>query len=566
MRLPGVMRKIRSWIQRSYWLADFTGSCFAASGILFGVKLSPDHVWQGAYRGMRFLFRGRDLSALREVLTMQEYDFLTPLIAGGAPVILDIGAHIGLFALWALQQNPASRLLSVEASPGTFALLAQNAALGAQAGADWRILQRAACDGERIVSLSDGTTETMSHHLSEGGKIQVTGIGLARIARRGGRPDRFDESRYRGRGGAFYCGQSVGTWQSGRGGDRAASKSLRHGAGRGSAARRVSAGRGDRRTDIVEAAAFLPACCPWPDPPLITIGVTAHNAAATIKQALHSALAQDYPSVEIIVYDDASQDGTAALAESFGERVRMMRGTENHGVAFARNRIIEAAQGELIAFFDDDDESAAERLSWQYARLTTYEATFAGSAPVICHTARRQVYPDGRERVMPTMGTAADCMAPHGQAVINRILFNEGTADSAGALATCSQLARLATYRTLGGFDETFRRAEDTDFALRLAAADGHFAGIAAPLVRQTMTLADDKRLADDAACALQLFDKHRTLFGARAAYQRRWLQLKYDYLMRRHAAFLSGLGGLALRHPVQTLRPGTTRFAEFRT
>ena len=176
-------------------------------------------------------------------------------------------------------------------------------------------------------------------------------------------------------------------------------------------------------------------------------------------------------------------------------------------------------------------------------------------APAICHAARVQVYPDGRECFVPTMGMAADRAAPHGQAVIDRILFNEGDAGSAGALATCSQMGRTDLYRQLGGFDAAFRRAEDTDFALRLAAIGGHFVGVARPLVRQTMTLAGDKRLIDDARYALRLFDKHRALFGARADYQRRWLILKYDFLMRRHGAFIAGLLTLTANHPLRTAR-----------
>ena len=48
-------------------------------------------------------------------------------------------------------------------------------------------------------------------------------------------------------------------------------------------------------------------------PPLVTIGITAWNSAGTIETAIHSALAQDWRPIEILVVDDASTDETAII-------------------------------------------------------------------------------------------------------------------------------------------------------------------------------------------------------------------------------------------------------------
>lgn len=303
------------------------------------------------------------------------------------------------------------------------------------------------------------------------------------------------------------------------------------------------------------------------NPPLVTIGVTTFNAAASVRRALESAVAQDHPAIEIVVVDDASSDDTVRIVREFAAfsprpPLRLFTLTLNEGVSAARNRIVAEAAGEFIAFFDDDDTSAPDRISRQLARLLDYEATFAKGAPVICHTAREQIYPDGARRIEATMGDAVGKPAPAGMAVVRRVLTGAPLPNGYGSCATCSQLARTVTYRHLGGFDTTFRRGEDTDLAVRLAAAGGHFVGIGEPLVTQLMTGTSDKSLADEQLAGLRLVDKHRRMFGSDAEYRfcRNWIKLKFALLGGKYLVASSRLVVLALRNPLQTL--GRARLA----
>lgn len=294
--------------------------------------------------------------------------------------------------------------------------------------------------------------------------------------------------------------------------------------------------------------------------PLATVALTAFNAEDTIERALASALAQDWRPIEILVVDDASTDATADRVAAVAARnpeVRLIRHPENRGVAAARNTLLEAATGAFVVFFDDDDESVPHRVSAQIARIESYEARFSPEGPVICHAARLQTAPDGRERIEQTMGRIEDRPAPHGRAVAERILTGRPLADAYGALATCSQAARRSTYAAVGGFDPAFRRSEDTDLSIRLALAGAHFVGVAEPLVRQTLTLASDKTLSAEREAMLALLDKHRALFAdAQAqAFARRWTALKFEWLAGRRRAFILGLAELALRRPVETLK-----------
>lgn len=293
---------------------------------------------------------------------------------------------------------------------------------------------------------------------------------------------------------------------------------------------------------------------------LITIGMTSYNAAQTVEAAIRSALAQDWPRKEIIIYDDASLDGTPAVLESLQmahPALHVIKGSENRGVAHARNQIIAAAKGDFIAFFDDDDTSRPERLSKQYRRLAAYEKTMAAPAFVLCHAARLQIYPDGARRIEPPPGTAEDGPAPCGRRVAERILFGLPLPGGFGSMATCSQMARREVYSAIGGFDESFRRSEDTDFNIRAALMGAHFIGIDEPLVHQTMTRAQEKNLEEERKMSLRLLEKYKDLEHIPFGYDfhKRWLEIKFLYLKNRKFEFLTSLITLFLTRPFCTSR-----------
>jgi glycosyltransferase involved in cell wall biosynthesis len=104
------------------------------------------------------------------------------------------------------------------------------------------------------------------------------------------------------------------------------------------------------------------------DQPLVSCIVPVFNGERYLAEALDSILAQQYEPLEIIVADDGSTDGTAAIARSYGDRVRVIR-QPNAGAPAARNLGLQAARGELIAFLDSDDLWHREKLARQTARF-----------------------------------------------------------------------------------------------------------------------------------------------------------------------------------------------------
>ncbi len=97
-----------------------------------------------------------------------------------------------------------------------------------------------------------------------------------------------------------------------------------------------------------------------------TVIVAAWRAEKTLVRAIESALAQDGLTLEVIVADDASTDGTHAVAQEMAARharVRVLRLDVNGGPSAARNAAISAARGRWIAVLDADDAMAPGRLA-----------------------------------------------------------------------------------------------------------------------------------------------------------------------------------------------------------
>jgi len=291
--------------------------------------------------------------------------------------------------------------------------------------------------------------------------------------------------------------------------------------------------------------------------PLVTLGITAFNAALSIERAVRSAHCQTWPSKEIVVVDDGSTDGTWTLLEKLSSEIPMLRvyrQETNGGVARARNLIIRHARGRFVAFFDDDDVSHPERVARQYDRIVAYETAYAARL-IICHAVRKQIWPDGHTRLEPTMGCVQDRPAPHGTRVAERILIGRVTRDIFGSCATCSQMARKEVYETAAGFDESLRRNEDTDLNIRLALAGCHFPGIADPLVTQYISPTRDKHVEIERANQFRLIDKHRAYLESRGwyAFCRAWTEAKFDYLAGNRGRFVPRFLTIAVRYPIKT-------------
>lgn len=184
---------------------------------------------------------------------------------------------------------------------------------------------------------------------------------------------------------------------------------------------------------------------------LVSVVIPAYNAARHIRRSLDSVLAQTYPEFEVIVVDDGSVDQTSAIVMSYTDpRVQLIR-QPNAGVSAARNRGIEAARGDWIAFIDADDR-------WEPVFLETVVSTARRFPNVV------SVFTNFRDSVTGRL------MIPEqdGEARVLESYFSFLLRNKQGMWSSCV-LVHRETLRAIGGFPVGVTHGEDLDTWARLA-------------------------------------------------------------------------------------------------
>jgi glycosyltransferase involved in cell wall biosynthesis len=193
--------------------------------------------------------------------------------------------------------------------------------------------------------------------------------------------------------------------------------------------------------------------------PEVTVVIPTRNRWRLLSTAaLPSALGQEDVEHEVIVVDEGSDDETPAeLAKLEEPRLRVVRHESARGVAQARNAGIAAARGEWVAFLDDDDLWAPQKLRRQLDEATAVGASFvyAGAA-----------WLDERRHFLHALAP------PDPEGLAARLL--RGNEIWAGG---SNVVVRTKVVRRLGGFDERLFQLADWDLWIRLA-LDGHAATV----------------------------------------------------------------------------------------
>jgi hypothetical protein len=188
----------------------------------------------------------------------------------------------------------------------------------------------------------------------------------------------------------------------------------------------------------------LPRCQPAAPAaaPQISVIIPVFNGVQFLPGAVRSILAQDYPSLDIVIVDDGSTEDVAAAVRSLPVDVRLFR-QDNAGPAAARNRGIREATSELLAFLDVDDEWPTGNLQHMFTMLLTTP----GLDVVIGHSQLMRGDAVGREE--PFIG------------------------DPLGSFpwSIAAALFRRDAFTKIGLFDEALRFGEDTDWFQRAGAA-----------------------------------------------------------------------------------------------
>lgn len=200
----------------------------------------------------------------------------------------------------------------------------------------------------------------------------------------------------------------------------------------------------------------------------VSIITTTHNAAAHIGRMLDAIALLDWDSLECVIVDDGSTDGTVDLVRrraAAGPRIRLLT-PGRIGRARALNLGVDAAAGPLIAINDADDISLPHRLRRQMAALTDSPGSVAVGAAYVTVVEHGDmpvplVPPDSGGRIIEF--AAAD--------------FYRGN-----RVAHSTLLFRKSAWTEAGGYNEDLRSCIDFDFYFRML-DQGRFVYVDEPLV-----------------------------------------------------------------------------------
>ncbi len=186
------------------------------------------------------------------------------------------------------------------------------------------------------------------------------------------------------------------------------------------------------------------------DLPLISVIIPAYNCQGTIVETLGSVFQQTYSNMEVIVVNDGSTDGTLEILKNFQDSRLQIVTQPNAGVSVSRNRGINLAKGDFIAFLDADDLWLSNKLIEQIMALQT--------AP---HAAVAYSWTDYIDQAGNFLRNGYYC---NFQGNVHRRLLLGCFLESGS-----NPLIRRSLLKTVGGFDESLITCEDWDLWIRLA-------------------------------------------------------------------------------------------------
>lgn len=179
--------------------------------------------------------------------------------------------------------------------------------------------------------------------------------------------------------------------------------------------------------------------------PLVSVVVPAWNVEAYVGEALASLRREPGIDAEIVVVDDGSTDGTAAVVAEIvaaDPRVRLLRQV-NAGVTRARNAGLAATRADFITFLDADDLCYPGRIERQWRKL-------AADPEALAVVGEMLLFERLDAALQPAPGTRS-VRVP--------------------GISLTTALFRRAAFDRFGPLDESLRAAEDLDFFLRLIEA-----------------------------------------------------------------------------------------------
>ncbi|MCP3709201.1 glycosyltransferase [Paraburkholderia sp. CNPSo 3274] len=230
----------------------------------------------------------------------------------------------------------------------------------------------------------------------------------------------------------------------------------------------------------------------------VSVIIPHYNSLDLLWVAIESIYSQTVVPREIIVIDDAS-GAHFELPSRCGDDIvlRLIRESENHGAAWCRNRGIEEATGDLIAFLDADDRWLPNKLE---RCLAAFGPKPAGNEAKVLFS--NVVLTDGGRRILGNR-------APYdGQSMLDFILLEEGYIQTSSIMMWRHQYPLIS-------FDGSLRRHQDWDFAIRAEMAGCAFVYLHDALVEYSLS-ESPARISKAVSCepSLVFFEKYNKMMS----------------------------------------------------
>lgn len=183
--------------------------------------------------------------------------------------------------------------------------------------------------------------------------------------------------------------------------------------------------------------------------PKVSVCIPVYNRERVIREAIYSVLSQDFTDFELIILDDGSTDATLdEVAKVDDTRIRIEANGQNLGIPGARQRCLELARGQYLAWLDSDDVMCPKRLSRQVSWLDRHPETAVLGGQV------KTFYDDGRAGKLLVKPLVHEYLAAW-------LLFR-------CCHANTTLMGRTETLRNFG-FRTEYPVSEDYDLSVRLA-------------------------------------------------------------------------------------------------